>query len=176
MSRHFGKGLPQAEQLGPVPPDPLAPGPRLTEGRRGLPSGNLGRAATAGLRERGGLPGGARAAAAASEGTNMQAHLSAARHESGSQNPNAEPPLAPWGVQLAGDFSKEQALATYARARQPISTIIGDAPPLIISTLLRYRGTRAFYQVRVPAGSRATADAFCDSIHAVGGSCAVLAN
>jgi hypothetical protein len=82
--------------------------------------------------------------------------------------------FAPWGVQLAGNFSKELALATYIRARQHYASIIGDLQPMIIGTRLRSRGTRAFYRIRIPAQSRARADALCNRIHGVGGACIVL--
>jgi hypothetical protein len=82
--------------------------------------------------------------------------------------------FAPWGVQLAGNFSKELALATYSRARQRYASIIGDLQPMIIGTRLRSRGTRAFYRIRLPAQSRAGAEALCNRIHGVGGACVVL--
>jgi hypothetical protein len=83
-------------------------------------------------------------------------------------------PLAPWGVQLAGNFSKTIALATYTRARQRYAAIIGALQPMIIGTRFRSRGTRAFYRVRVPAQSRNEADTLCNRIHGVGGACIVL--
>ncbi|MBV9065516.1 MAG: lytic transglycosylase domain-containing protein [Methylobacteriaceae bacterium] len=82
--------------------------------------------------------------------------------------------FAPWGVQLAGNFSKELALATFARARQRYAAIIGSLQPMIIGTRLRSRGTRAFYRIRLPAQSRAAADALCNRIHGVGGACVSL--
>jgi hypothetical protein len=82
--------------------------------------------------------------------------------------------FAPWGVQLAGNFSKERALATYIRARQHYASIIGELQPMVIGTRLRSRGTRAFYRIRIPAQSRAGADALCNRIHGVGGACVVL--
>jgi hypothetical protein len=83
-------------------------------------------------------------------------------------------PLAPWGVQLAGNFSKSQALASYSRARQNYASILGDARPMIIGTRLRSRGTRAFYRVRVPASTRIAANQLCQRLRSVGGSCLVL--
>jgi hypothetical protein len=85
-----------------------------------------------------------------------------------------ESAFAPWGVQLAGNFSKALALASYARARQSYASIIGEVSPMIIGTRLRSRGTRAFYRVRVPVPTRVAADKLCDKIRAVGGSCLVL--
>ena len=51
---------------------------------------------------------------------------------------------------------------------------LGDVQPMIIGTLLRSRGTRAFYRVRVPAASRNEANTLCTRIRSVGGACAVL--
>ena len=86
----------------------------------------------------------------------------------------AEAPIAPWGVQLAGNFSKERALASFGRARQSYASVLGDIRPMIIGTRLRSRGTRAFYRVRVPAPSRQAADQLCSRIRAAGGSCVAL--
>ena len=88
--------------------------------------------------------------------------------------PIAESPLAPWGVQLAGNFSKDRALATYARARQRHTAILSDVAPMVIGTRLRSRGTRAFYRVRIPATTRAAATEICDRLRKAGGACVVL--
>ena len=55
--------------------------------------------------------------------------------------PIEESPIAPWGVQLAGNFSKDRALASYARAKQRHAAILGEAMPMVIGTRLRNRGT-----------------------------------
>ena len=83
-------------------------------------------------------------------------------------------PLAPWGVQLAGNFSKALALAAFERAQHRLDRVLGDMQPMVIGRLLRSRGTRRFYQVRLPAASRAEADALCRRIHAAGGACLAL--
>jgi hypothetical protein len=88
--------------------------------------------------------------------------------------PIEESPLAPWGVQLAGNFSKSRALATYARARQRHAAILSDVAPMVIGTRLRSRGTRAFYRVRIPATTRAGATEICDRLRKAGGACVVL--
>jgi Transglycosylase SLT domain/SPOR domain len=85
-----------------------------------------------------------------------------------------EAPFAPWGVQLAGNFSKAVALASFSRARQRYAGVLGETLPMVIGTRLRSRGTRTFYRVRVPAESRPAADALCVSIRKVGGACVVL--
>jgi hypothetical protein len=86
----------------------------------------------------------------------------------------APSPFAPWGVQLAGNFSKERALASFVRARQSYAGIVGEMRPMIIGTRLRSRGTQAFYRVRLPASSRGEADQLCTRIRSAGGSCIVL--
>ncbi|WP_237480678.1 lytic transglycosylase domain-containing protein [Lichenibacterium dinghuense] len=85
-----------------------------------------------------------------------------------------EAPFAPWGVQLAGNFSKSLALAAFARARAKLAGVIGDARPMVIGTRLRTRGTRAFYRVRVPAPTRQAADDLCRRIQAAQGACVTL--
>jgi hypothetical protein len=47
---------------------------------------------------------------------------------------------APWGVQLAGNFSKPLALAAFDRARARYAGVIGETRPMIIGRLLRSRG------------------------------------
>jgi hypothetical protein len=96
------------------------------------------------------------------------------RYEPGPGLVAAGPPIAPWGVQLAGNFSKDRALASFGRARASLARVIGDAQPMIIGTRLRSRGTRAFYRVRVPSETRAAADALCNRIRSAGGACIVL--
>jgi hypothetical protein len=83
-------------------------------------------------------------------------------------------PLAPWGVQLAGNFSKALALAAFDRARQRYAPMIGGMRPMVIGRLLRSRGTRPFYEVRLPAETRAQADALCGRIQSVGGACVAM--
>jgi hypothetical protein len=60
------------------------------------------------------------------------------------ESPIAMSPIAPWGVQVAGNFSKDRALATYALARERHAAILSDVAPMVIGTRMRSRGTRAF--------------------------------
>lgn len=83
-------------------------------------------------------------------------------------------PFAPWGVQLAGNFSKAAALASYRRAAAQNAAILGDVQPMVIGTRLRFRGTSAFWRVRVPAQTRAAAETLCARLHKAGGNCVVL--
>ena len=81
---------------------------------------------------------------------------------------------APWGVQLAGNFSKALALAAFGRARARYASVIGNERPMIIGQLLRSRGTKPFYQVRLPAPTRAVAEQLCGRIQAAGGACVAM--
>jgi hypothetical protein len=56
--------------------------------------------------------------------------------------------FAPWGVQLAGSFSKAAALAAYARARSSYSAIIGKIEPMVIGG--RKRRSRPQHKVIAP--------------------------
>jgi hypothetical protein len=81
-----------------------------------------------------------------------------------------------WGVQLAGGFDRDKALAMYARAMKRLSPVIGDQDPSLLVTTMRTRGTRAFYQVRIGADTRPAADDLCNRIRRAGGACFVLRN
>jgi hypothetical protein len=81
-----------------------------------------------------------------------------------------------WGVQLAAGFNRDRALAMYARAMKGLSAVIGDQDPSLLSSTLRSRGTRAFYQVRIGADTRPAADDLCNRIRRAGGACFVLRN
>jgi hypothetical protein len=81
-----------------------------------------------------------------------------------------------WGVQLAGGFSRGQALATYARAMKRLGAVIGDQDPSLLGSVNRSRGTRVFYQVRIGADTRQAADDLCTRVRRAGGACFVLKN
>jgi hypothetical protein len=81
-----------------------------------------------------------------------------------------------WGVQLAAGFDRNTALAMYARAIKRLSAVIGDQDPSLLSSVMRSRGTRTFYQVRIGTDTRPAADDLCDRIRRAGGACFVLRN
>jgi hypothetical protein len=81
-----------------------------------------------------------------------------------------------WGVQLAAGFSRDKALAMYARAMKRLSAVIGDQDPSLLSSRLRTRGSATFYQVRIGADTRPEADNLCNRIRRAGGACFVLKN
>ena len=82
----------------------------------------------------------------------------------------------PWGVQLAAGFSRDKALAMYARAIKRLNSVIGDRDPSILGSILRSRGTRTFYQVRIGADTREAANELCGKIRHAGAACIVLRN
>jgi hypothetical protein len=81
-----------------------------------------------------------------------------------------------WGVQLAAGFDRDRALAMYSRAVTRLSAVIGERDPSLLSSVMRSRGTRAFYQVRIGADTRSEADELCGRIRKAGGACFVLKN
>ena len=81
-----------------------------------------------------------------------------------------------WGVQLAAGFDRNKALAMYARAMKRLAAVIGDQDPSLLSSVMRSRGTRAFYQVRIGADTRPAANDLCNRIRRAGGACFVLRN
>jgi hypothetical protein len=82
--------------------------------------------------------------------------------------------FAPWGVQIAASFSKGSALRAFARARHDYASVMGDMQPFVLGSVLRSRGWRPFYRVRLPAQTGGEARRLCARIQAVGGACAVL--
>jgi len=82
--------------------------------------------------------------------------------------------FAPWGVQVAGSFSKAAALGAFARAERTYANVIGGMSPFVLGSALRSRGFRPFYRVRLPAQTRREAETLCNRLEAAGGACVVL--
>ncbi|HTV89628.1 MAG TPA: lytic transglycosylase domain-containing protein [Stellaceae bacterium] len=88
----------------------------------------------------------------------------------------AEVPLAPWGVQIAGNFSKAVAFRESRDDAQRYAAVIGERRPMVIGRVVPALGRRIYFQVRLPAATRAAANRLCDRILAVGGACVALRN
>lgn len=86
----------------------------------------------------------------------------------------AEGPFAPWGVQLAGNFSKARALAAFERTRARHPDLLADLRPMVIGTRSASRGTRRFWRVRAPSADREQANALCAALRRQGGACVVF--
>jgi hypothetical protein len=83
---------------------------------------------------------------------------------------------SPWGVQVAGNFSEAKARTSYASLQRQFAAILAPREPLVLRSVMRSRGTAPYYDVRVPAETRAEADALCARLHAAGGACVVMKN
>jgi hypothetical protein len=84
-------------------------------------------------------------------------------------------PWAPWGVQVAGNFSLEQALANFdAVQRKYPSIVVGS--PLVMCSLDRSHGQIPLFQIRLPASDRKQAFDICNRLEAAGGACVVFRN
>lgn len=84
--------------------------------------------------------------------------------------------IAPWGVVVSGAYSRKVALAAFDAARRRHPAVLAGIDPLVMGRRMRGRGFRPFYQVRLPAGSRSTANALCVRLRRAGESCVVLRN
>ena len=72
-------------------------------------------------------------------------------HDHGARLPVVSGWFAPWGVQIAASFSKGSALRAFARAQHDFYPVIGGQDPFVLGSVLRSRGFRPFYRVRLPA-------------------------
>lgn len=83
---------------------------------------------------------------------------------------------SPWGVQLSAGFSRARVLASYGRLEKRYGGVLAGRDPSILAGMLRSRGTRTFYQVRIGAATRVAANDLCARIQRAGGACMVLRN
>ena len=82
----------------------------------------------------------------------------------------------PWGVQVAGHFSRTQALKIYSRLKNKYPRVLSKKAPQVIRKRDRRFGNRPRYNVRIGVNSRKEGEAFCAKLKNVGGSCVVLKN
>jgi hypothetical protein len=85
------------------------------------------------------------------------------------------PAWGPWGVQLAGNWSEGQVLATYERLRRKHHAVLHDRLPLVLRANLP-GGRASKYIARVSESNRTSAEALCAKLRATGGACIVLRN
>jgi transglycosylase-like protein with SLT domain/sporulation related protein len=84
--------------------------------------------------------------------------------------------VSPWGVALGAGFSRERILAAYPDLLKRFGEILTGHDPSILAGIVRSRGTRPFYQVRIGAETRESANGLCTRIMRAGGACFVLRN
>ena len=92
------------------------------------------------------------------------------------QAPDAAVEWQPWGVQVAGNFSQSQALASYRAMQKRHPDVLGDREPLIVRKQNRSLGTRVMINVRIPAPTREAANDLCRQLRDEGAPCVVLKN
>jgi hypothetical protein len=85
-------------------------------------------------------------------------------------------PWAPWGVQVAGNFSLDRAMASYAALQDRHPEILGGKAAMVVRAVNRSRGRAALFQIRAPAASRDEAAELCRKLKAAGGACVVFKN
>jgi hypothetical protein len=78
-----------------------------------------------------------------------------------------------WAVQLIGDRSETNALASYNQIRKKYQAILGTYEPVVVRTTLGMSTAATWHRVRIEANSRAAAEALCSRLRAAGGSCLV---
>jgi hypothetical protein len=83
---------------------------------------------------------------------------------------------SPWGIQLSAGFSRDAVLAAYAKIANRYAGVLSGRDASIFSSVFRTRGTRPFYQIRVGAETRESANTLCAGIRRAGGACMVLRN
>jgi hypothetical protein len=82
----------------------------------------------------------------------------------------------PWGVVIATDFSKDDALAQFDRIKQDQGNLLSAYQPIVVETCDLHMGTDPQYSVRIGFDSREDADKLCAKLQAAGGACIVQKN
>jgi hypothetical protein len=93
-----------------------------------------------------------------------------------SVSPAVTAPWAPWGVQLAGNWSQGSVLASWERLRRRYAAVLGDHEPLILRSRTSGMGYAPRFQVRIGEDTRRAAEQLCAKLLASGGACVVLRN
>ena len=83
--------------------------------------------------------------------------------------------VKPWGVQVAGNFRRQAAVRQWQRVQARFPVLLANVEP-VVSRVRTPMGRRGVYAVRIGADDRHAANAICDKLHSVGGSCIVLRN
>jgi hypothetical protein len=78
-----------------------------------------------------------------------------------------------WAVQLIGDRSETNALASYNQIRKKYQAILGAYEPVVVRTTVGMSTAAIWHRIRIEANTRAAAEALCSKLRAAGGSCLV---
>jgi hypothetical protein len=83
---------------------------------------------------------------------------------------------APWGIEIASAFSKQDALDEFSQAQKAYSDILGDYSPTVLVACNLSMGPDLRYSARIALDNRDAAEKLCDKLQAAGGACIVLKN
>jgi hypothetical protein len=81
-----------------------------------------------------------------------------------------------WGVEIATSFSKDEALAQFAKIKQDHDSILGAYEATVVESCDLHMGTKLQYSARIGADTREAADALCAKLRNEGGACIVQKN
>lgn len=82
----------------------------------------------------------------------------------------------PWGVAVAGAFSKQGALDEFESVKERYADILHGYAPILVPVCDLSMGARLRYSARVGMNDRDAADLVCTKLQAQGGACIVLRN
>jgi hypothetical protein len=85
-------------------------------------------------------------------------------------------PISPWIVQLIGDRSEINALASYRQLQRKHLTLLGNYKPVVMRTTLRGGTVAIWSRVRIVSDSRLAAETVCSKLRMVGENCLVQRN
>ena len=84
--------------------------------------------------------------------------------------------IAPWGLQLAGDWSEARVLSQYQQLQARFPSVLGDRKAVVLRGQIAGRGSASWYRVRVAEATRERANELCARLERIGGKCIVLRN
>lgn len=83
---------------------------------------------------------------------------------------------APWGAQVAGNFSEARAMASWSTLQRRHPALLADRAPMVVRSVMRGRGTAPFTHIRIGAETRKAAEDLCAGLRREGAACIVLKN
>lgn len=83
--------------------------------------------------------------------------------------------VKPWGVQVAGNFRRAAAIRQWQRVQGRFHALLGSHEP-VVSRVRTPIGRRGIYAVRIGVDDREEANAICQKLRGIGGSCIVRRN
>ncbi len=85
-------------------------------------------------------------------------------------------PRKPWGVIIAGGFSQNRTMATFATVKRQYASLLRDELPMIVRKRNLSRGRKLMVSVMVGRNTRGEAETLCGKLQAQGAACVVDKN